>query len=192
MRAPSHVLPRRSPLSICPLLRPPTTHHPPSRSKCKFYRFDAGAGEWKERGIGQARLLRHKAHGRVRFLMREATTLKVRANHLVLPSTTVKEHEGSEKAAVWSCVDFAEGEQRPEMFCARFASAERAAEFRAAYGDAAAHNAPLLAAAGEGGEESEGETGEEAAAAAPSAADEAADALAKATVADAAEPEAAA
>jgi Ran-binding protein 1 len=164
---------------------------PLSSSKCKFYRFDTGAGEWKERGIGQARLLRHKAHGRVRFLMREATTLKVRANHLVLPSTTVKEHEGSEKAAVWSCVDFAEGEQRPEMFCARFVSAERAAEFRAAYGDAAAHNAPLLA--GEGGEESAGETGgEEEAAAAPSAADEAADALAKATVADAAEPEAAA
>ena len=29
-------------------------------SKCKLYRFDNDNGEWKERGVGQGRILQHK------------------------------------------------------------------------------------------------------------------------------------
>ena len=52
------------------------------RSKTKLYRFDADSGEWKERGIGQAKLLQHKENKKVRMLMRQEKTLKIRANHL--------------------------------------------------------------------------------------------------------------
>ena len=51
-----------------------------NRSKCKLYRFESD--EWKERGIGQARLLRHKDNGKTRLLMRQEKTLKIRANHI--------------------------------------------------------------------------------------------------------------
>lgn len=37
----------------------------------------------------------------------------------------MQEHSGNEKSIVWSAVDFADEEQRTEMFCARFASQER-------------------------------------------------------------------
>merc|ERR1712039_68214 len=40
--------------------------------------------EGKERGLGEARLLRDKATGRVRFLLRQEKTGKVVANHYVL------------------------------------------------------------------------------------------------------------
>ncbi len=43
-----------------------------------------------------------------------------------MPGTKIQEHSGSEKSVVWSAVDFADEEQRTEMFCMRFASAERA------------------------------------------------------------------
>ena len=44
----------------------------------------------------------------------------------VMPGTKMQEHSGSEKSVVWSAVDFADEEQKTEMFCMRFASAERA------------------------------------------------------------------
>jgi Ran-binding protein 1 len=47
-----------------------------------MYRYDKAAKEWKERGIGQARFLRHKESRKTRFLMRQDKTLKIRANHI--------------------------------------------------------------------------------------------------------------
>lgn len=52
------------------------------RRKCKLYRYDHSNNEWKERGVGQARLLRHKANKKIRLLMRQEKTLKIRANHI--------------------------------------------------------------------------------------------------------------
>lgn len=49
--------------------------------KCKLYRFDSDAGEWKERGVGQTRLLKSNENGKIRLLMRQEKTLKIRANH---------------------------------------------------------------------------------------------------------------
>lgn len=54
----------------------------PARSKCKLYRFDPAGQEWKERGVGMAKLLKHKENQRIRLLMRQDKTLKIRANHL--------------------------------------------------------------------------------------------------------------
>jgi len=42
----------------------------------------------------------------------------------VMPNTKLQEHSGSEKAWVWSAVDFADEVQKPELFCIRFASVE--------------------------------------------------------------------
>jgi Ran-binding protein 1 len=86
------------------------------------------------------------ATDRVRLLFRQEKTLKVRANHIVLPGTKLAPHSGSDKACVWSAVDFADGEQKPELFCVRFASPERAAEFKAKFDDAMAHNEAALGA----------------------------------------------
>jgi hypothetical protein len=41
-----------------------------------------------------------------------------------MPGTKLQEHAGSDKAWVWSAVDFSEGEQRVELFCIRFGSTE--------------------------------------------------------------------
>lgn len=115
--------------------------------KCKLYRFDAGSNEWKERGIGQARLLRHKENQRTRLLMRQERTLKIRANHIVMPGTKLQEHAGSDKAWVFSTVDFSEGEQRVELFCIRFGTVERAQEFKLKFEEAEARNAEVLGGA---------------------------------------------
>lgn len=50
-------------------------------SRAKLFRYDAEAKEWKERGTGDVRFLKHKESGKVRLLMRRDKTLKICANH---------------------------------------------------------------------------------------------------------------
>lgn len=41
-----------------------------------------------------------------------------------MPGTKLQPHAGSDKAWVWSTVDFSEGEQKVELFCLKFGSVE--------------------------------------------------------------------
>lgn len=52
------------------------------RSKSKLYRFDKDGNQWKERGAGTVKFLKHKASGKVRLLMRQSKMLKIYANQL--------------------------------------------------------------------------------------------------------------
>ncbi|KAI0501922.1 hypothetical protein KFK09_016867 [Dendrobium nobile] len=50
--------------------------------KAKLYRFDKEGNQWKERGTGSVKILKHKETGKVRLVMRQVKTLKICANHL--------------------------------------------------------------------------------------------------------------
>ncbi|KAE8656870.1 Ran-binding protein 1-like protein b [Hibiscus syriacus] len=97
--------------------------------KSKLYRFDKEGNQWKERGAGTVKLLKHKETGKVRLVMRQSKTLKICANHLVLPTMTVQEHAGNDKSCLWHAADFSDGELKDELFCIRFASVENCKTF---------------------------------------------------------------
>ncbi|XP_065854162.1 ran-binding protein 1 homolog b-like [Euphorbia lathyris] len=97
--------------------------------KSKLYRFDKDGNQWKERGAGTVKLLKHKESGKVRLVMRQSKTLKICANHLVVPSINVQEHQGNDKSCVWHAADFSDGELKNELFCIRFASVENCKNF---------------------------------------------------------------
>ncbi|XP_052157118.1 ran-binding protein 1 homolog c-like [Oryza glaberrima] len=98
--------------------------------KAKLYRFDKEGNQWKERGTGTVKLLKHKENGKVRLVMRQAKTLKICANHLVASTTKMQEHAGSDKSCVWHAADFADGELKEEMFAIRFGSVENCKKFK--------------------------------------------------------------
>ncbi|RWW30508.1 hypothetical protein GW17_00004911 [Ensete ventricosum] len=98
--------------------------------KAKLYRFDKEGNQWKERGSGNVKLLKHKETGKVRLVMRQAKTLKICANHLVVPSIKMQEHAGNDKSCVWHAMDFSDGELKEEMFAIRFGSVENCKKFR--------------------------------------------------------------
>ncbi|CAK9860409.1 unnamed protein product [Sphagnum jensenii] len=101
--------------------------------KAKLYRFDKDGTQWKERGVGQVKLLQHQQTKKVRLLMRQSRTLKICANHVVLASTTLQEHAGSDKAWVWHAPDYSDGTLKEELFCIRFGSIESAQKFKDAF-----------------------------------------------------------
>ncbi|XP_006649912.1 ran-binding protein 1 homolog a-like [Oryza brachyantha] len=98
--------------------------------KAKLYRFDKEGNQWKERGTGTVKLLKHKETSKVRLVMRQAKTLKICANHLVATTTKMQEHAGSDKSCVWHALDFADGELKEEMFAIRFGSVENCKKFK--------------------------------------------------------------
>ena len=127
--------------------------------------LDVGTGNktWKERGVGEARILKHREHQRLRLLMRQEKTMKVIVNHAIDPRIKLEPNVGSDRSWVWSAFDFADGDLVETVFALRFADSETAQEFKKQFTDCQAEMEKLLA----------GEDG------APSAeADEAAEALA--------------
>lgn len=51
------------------------------KMRAKLFKFDRDTREWKERGTGDVRLLKHKENHKTRLVMRRDKTLKVCANH---------------------------------------------------------------------------------------------------------------
>ncbi|CAK7343858.1 unnamed protein product [Dovyalis caffra] len=98
--------------------------------KAKLYRFDKEGNQWKERGVGTVKLLKHKKSAKVRLVFRQSKTLKICANHLVLPTINVQEHHGNDKSCLWHAADFADGELKDELFCIRFPSVENCKNFK--------------------------------------------------------------
>ena len=49
--------------------------------RAKLFKFDRENRDWKERGTGDVRLLKHRENGKTRLVMRRDKTLKVCANH---------------------------------------------------------------------------------------------------------------
>lgn len=49
--------------------------------RAKLFKYDSDAKEWKERGTGDVKFLKHKETQKIRLVMRRDKTLKVCANH---------------------------------------------------------------------------------------------------------------
>lgn len=114
------------------------------KMRAKLFRFDRDNKEWKERGTGDLRLLKHKESGKVRLVMRRDKTLKVCANHSITSDMKLAPNVGSDRSWVWSvAADVADGEPTAETLAVRFSNSENAQLFKKAFEDAQASNAAL-------------------------------------------------
>ncbi|KAL2313944.1 Ran GTPase binding protein Sbp1 [Schizosaccharomyces pombe] len=115
------------------------------KMRAKLFRFDKAASEWKERGTGDARLLKHKETGKTRLVMRRDKTLKVCANHLLMPEMKLTPNVGSDRSWVWTvAADVSEGEPTAETFAIRFANSENANLFKENFEKYQEENAKIL------------------------------------------------
>jgi len=115
------------------------------KMRAKLFRFDGKEKEWKERGVGDVRLMEHKESHKIRILMRQDKTFKVRLNHYVVPGLELSELSGSDRAWMWNCpMDYSEEDPQPDIFAIRFANHENALKFKDAFEDAVAKNGKLM------------------------------------------------
>uniref|UniRef100_A0A3P9PDW1 E3 SUMO-protein ligase RanBP2 n=1 Tax=Poecilia reticulata TaxID=8081 RepID=A0A3P9PDW1_POERE len=105
-------------------------------NRAKLYRFDTETKEWKERGIGNIKILKHNTKGKVRLLMRREQVLKICANHYITADMLLKPNAGSDKSWVWNAIDYADEEPKPEQLAIRFKTVDEAALFKAKFEEA--------------------------------------------------------
>jgi len=117
------------------------------KMRAKLFKFDTESKEWKERGTGDVKLLKHKENGKTRLVMRRDKTLKVCANHYVVPSMKLSPNVGSDRSWVWNTsADVSEGAPEAQTLAIRFANAENANLFKEAFIKAQQENEELIMA----------------------------------------------
>eukprot|EP00921_Rhytidocystis_pertsovi_P005129 GHVQ01008878.1.p1 GENE.GHVQ01008878.1~~GHVQ01008878.1.p1 ORF type:complete len:267 (+),score=63.54 GHVQ01008878.1:77-877(+) len=115
--------------------------------RAKLFRWDSGESAWKERGIGEAKLLTHRNTGKIRFLLRQEKTHKVVANHYVRQTKVycnLKPNVSSDKIWVWTVPDSAEGAPQVEQFGLKFGQIEQAQIFKTKFDEAAKLNCEIF------------------------------------------------
>eukprot|EP01055_Gregarina_sp_Pseudo9_P002375 Gregarina_sp_Pseudo_9__2374@NODE_267_length_3353_cov_90_294810_g250_i0_p2_GENE_NODE_267_length_3353_cov_90_294810_g250_i0NODE_267_length_3353_cov_90_294810_g250_i0_p2_ORF_typecomplete_len202_score29_84Ran_BP1/PF00638_18/3_7e37WH1/PF00568_23/0_01SH3_10/PF17902_1/3_1_NODE_267_length_3353_cov_90_294810_g250_i026423247 len=116
------------------------------KHRSKLYRWVNG--EWKERGLGESKLLKDKA-GKTRFLLRQEKTGKLVANHYVVPKgdqCKLKPNAGSDKCWVWSVLDCSDETPEVHQFALMFGQAENAKKFKEEFEAHGAANLELFEA----------------------------------------------
>ncbi|NWR28986.1 RBP2 ligase, partial [Tachuris rubrigastra] len=98
--------------------------------RVKLFRFDPETSQWKERGVGNLKILKNEVNGKVRILMRREQVLKVCANHWITTTMNLKQLSGSDKAWMWMANDFSDGDAKLERLAAKFKTPEQAEEFK--------------------------------------------------------------
>jgi Ran-binding protein 1 len=99
--------------------------------RAKLFKFHPEAKEWKERGTGDVKFLKHKETGKTRLLMRRDKTLKVCANHIIASEYSLKPNVGSDRSWVYSVTaDVSEGEAEAATLAIRFGNKENADKFK--------------------------------------------------------------
>eukprot|EP01065_Artemidia_motanka_P020697 TRINITY_DN2475_c0_g1_i1.p1 TRINITY_DN2475_c0_g1~~TRINITY_DN2475_c0_g1_i1.p1 ORF type:complete len:152 (+),score=58.87 TRINITY_DN2475_c0_g1_i1:67-522(+) len=101
------------------------------KEHAKAFRFDEGENEWKERGLGDVRFLRNPKTGDVQIVMRRDGVLKVCINMFLSDVGPLMPYPASEKAWVWTGMDYSEGDEATrETIALRFQSVEVAKQFK--------------------------------------------------------------
>lgn len=102
--------------------------------RAKLFRFDTTVKEWKERGLGDIKLLRHKETGKLRLIMRRDHVLKLCLNHHL--SDELEFTPKDERTWLWATADYSDGEIEYMQFACRFKTSEIATNFKKIIDDA--------------------------------------------------------
>ena len=88
------------------------------------YRYGYSTRGWENKACGILRILKSRADGKIRILMRERATDAVCLNHWIVPPAELKNHGTSNTSFIWIANDFSKDVPSMEVLCARFANQE--------------------------------------------------------------------
>ena len=99
-------------------------------ARAKLYRFDNE--EWKERGVGNFRILKNKNSQRRRAILRQDQIFKFRCHFWITGNKLcqLKKLPTAEKSYYWNCIDYSDNEMKFQRFCIRFKTEEESNKFK--------------------------------------------------------------
>merc|ERR1712059_197075 len=103
------------------------------KHRAKMYRYDTGSKQWKERGVGNIKILKHPQRLTYRVLLRRDITLKLACNHMISEMMELKPLNSSETSLIWNAVDYADGEPKTEQLAVKFKLPETKNDFKIAF-----------------------------------------------------------
>ena len=112
-------------------------------ARAKIYRFSDN--QWKERGIGNFRILKNKLNGRYRAILRQDQVLKFRCHFWITGKglCQLEKLPTAEKSLFWNCLDFSEDEIKFEKFCIRLKTEEEIEKMKEVFKKAYEENSKL-------------------------------------------------
>ena len=96
----------------------------------KLFRHCDDSKAWKERGIGNIKILKHSGGKRYRIVMRREQVLKLCANHAITKEMKLLHMHQSDRAWCWFAQDYSEEEMKREHFAIRFKNLKIATDFK--------------------------------------------------------------
>ncbi|GAU98964.1 hypothetical protein RvY_10032-2 [Ramazzottius varieornatus] len=96
--------------------------------RAKLYRFTEN--EWKERGLGDLRMLKEKNGNKIRLVMRREKILKLCLNHYIKEGMNLRPMPSTKNAWMWDALDFSEMTTQHETFAAKFKHEAHVKEFK--------------------------------------------------------------
>ncbi|XP_054168398.1 E3 SUMO-protein ligase RanBP2-like [Oppia nitens] len=97
--------------------------------RAKLYRFDPNLKEWKERGIGDLKILKHNTKNRYRIILRRDQILKIACNHYITADMTLKPMNTSETSMCWYAMDYSDGQPEQHQFAIKLKNKELITQF---------------------------------------------------------------
>ncbi|XP_031625678.1 E3 SUMO-protein ligase RanBP2-like [Contarinia nasturtii] len=99
--------------------------------RAKLYRFDSVNKEWKERGVGEFKVLHHPVNNSYRLLLRREQIHKLVLNMALSADLQINFMKQSDKAFIWVGQNFAEEQENGELesLSVRFKNADLATKF---------------------------------------------------------------
>ena len=102
--------------------------------RAKLYRFDKDASQWKERGIGDVKILYNEISKKARITMRREQVLRLCCNHVITSEMKLEGKAGAKSAWSWfTAADATDVDVKPEQFTIKFKTQEIAEQFKAAF-----------------------------------------------------------
>ena len=114
--------------------------------RAKLFRFDTDSKEWKERGVGQMKILHHPVNSKwwfivdfgglqvvldtYRFLLRREQVHKVVLNQLIIPDLELQPMRTSDQAWVWAGYNYTDDDSALEKLAVKFKNCDLAQTFR--------------------------------------------------------------
>ena len=106
--------------------------------RAKLFRFDGSTKQWKERGVGDMKIVQHRQNKKIRLIMRRDKIFKLCCNHYLTEDMRLEQLQTDRSWMWFTPSDFSDDTPQEEKLAVRFKHDEQGLEFKKVFDECAA------------------------------------------------------